>query len=178
VRLQARVELPPGPPSFLRRIRLDGDFGIAGGHFASASVQMPVNRLAESARGEKKDQEEQDPTVVLSNLKGHFAAQGGIARLSNVSFTEPQTLAEIEGTYNLLDTGVKIQGVLHTSGKLADTTGGFKSLVLKALNPFLKKKNITVVPFEINGTSSDPVFSLDLKGKRTLSAKNPPGTER
>jgi len=34
-----------------------------------------------------------------------------------------------------------------------------------------------VVPFEINGTSSDPAFSLDLKGKRTLSAKNPPGTE-
>jgi hypothetical protein len=31
------------------------------------------------------------------------------------------------------------------------------------------------VPFEINGTSSNPVFSLDLDGKRTLSAKNPPG---
>jgi hypothetical protein len=92
-----------------------------------------------------------------------------------VSFTEPGTLAEIEGTYNLLDSGVKLRGVLHTSGKLADTTAGFKSFVLKALNPFIKKKNVTVVPFEINGTSSNPVFSLDLDGKRTLSAKNPPG---
>jgi hypothetical protein len=174
VRLHAKVELPPAPPSFLRRLRLEGDFGIGSGHFASASVQTPVNRLAESSRGEKKDQEELDPAVVLSNLKGHFAAEGGIARLSNVSFTEPGTMAEIEGTYNLLDTGVKLRGVLHTSGKLADTTTGFKSLVLKALNPFVKKKNITVVPFEINGTSRDPVFSLDLDGKRTLSARNPP----
>jgi hypothetical protein len=175
VQLHAKVELPPGPPSFLRRLRLDGDFGIGSGHFASAAVQMPVNRLAESAHGEKKDQEVLDPAVVLSNLKGHFAAQGGVARLSNMSFTEPGTLAEIEGTYNLLDTGVKLRGVLHTSGKLADTTAGFKSFVLKALNPFIKKKNITLVPFEINGTSSNPVFSLDLDGKRTLSAKNPPG---
>jgi hypothetical protein len=175
VQLHAKVELPPGPPSFLRRLRLEGDFGIGSGQFASASVQTPVNRLAESASGEKKDREELDPAVVLSNLKGHIAAQGGIARLSNVSFTEPGTLAEIEGTYNLLDSGVKLRGVLHTSGKLADTTAGFKSFVLKALNPFIKKKNVTVVPFEINGTSSNPVFSLDLDGKRTLSAKNPPG---
>ena len=175
VQLHAKVELPPGPPSFLRRLILDCDFGIGGGHFASAGVQMPVNRLAESARGEKKDQEEHDPAVVLSNLKGHLTAQGGIARLSNISFTEPGTLAEIEGTYNLLDTGVKLKGVLHTSGKLADTTTGFKSFVLKALTPFIKKKNITLVPFEINGTSDNPVFSLDLDGKRTLSAKNPSG---
>ncbi len=174
MQLHAKVELPPAPPSFLRRLRLEGDFGIGGGHFANAGVQMPVNRLAESARGEKKDQEKLDPAVVLSNLKGHFAAQGGVARLSNVSFTEPGTLAEIEGTYSLLDTGVKLRGVLHTSGKLADTTTGFKSFVLKALNPFVKKQNITVVPFEINGTSSSPVFSLDLDGKRTLSAKIPP----
>jgi AsmA-like C-terminal region len=174
VRIHAKVELPPGPPSFLRRLRLEGDFGIGSGQFTSASVQIPVNRLAESARGEKKDREELDPTVILSNLKGHFAAQGGIASLSNVSFTEPGTLAEIEGTYNLLDTGVKLRGVLHTSGKLADTTAGFKSLVLKALNPLVKKKNITVVPFEINGTSRNPAFSLDLAGKRTLSAKSPP----
>ena len=175
VRVHAKVLLPPAPPSFLRRLRLEGDFGIGSGQFASTSVQTPVNRLAESASGEKKDREEIDPAVVLSNLKGHFATQGGMVRLSSVSFTEPGTLAEVEGTYNLLDTGVKLRGVLHTTGKLADTTTGFKSFVLKALNPFIKKKNIKVVPFEINGTSSDPVFSLDLDGKRTLSAKNPPG---
>lgn len=172
-RMHAKVELPPGPPSFLRRLRLDADFGIGSGHFTNASVQTPVNRLAESARGEKEDQQEVDPTVVLSNLKGHVSAQGGIAHLSNVSFTEPGTLAEIEGTYNLLDTGVKMRGVLRTTGKLADTTSGFKSLVLKVLNPFIKKKNITVVPFEINGTSSNPAFSLDLDGKRTMSARIP-----
>jgi hypothetical protein len=104
--------------------------------------------------------------AVLSNLKGHVSANGGVARLSNISFSEPGTQAEIEGTYNLIDKNVNLKGVLHTSGKLADTTSGFKSVVLKALGPFFKKKSVTVVPFVITGTSSDPSFALDLGAKR------------
>jgi hypothetical protein len=166
VRLQTKVELPPGPESFFGRLRLDGGLGIGSGRFTNAKVQEPVNRLAESARGETKDQEEADAATVLSDLKGHFSANGGIAKLSQISFTEPGTLAEIDGTYNLVNKKLNLRGVLHTSGKLADTTSGFKSAVLKALGPFIKKKSITVVPFVITGTSSHPSFALDLDAKR------------
>jgi hypothetical protein len=166
LRLQTKVELPPGPDSFIRRLRLDGTLGIGSGRFTDPNIQKPVNRLAESARGETKDQEEVAAATVLSNLKGHFSADDGIAKLSNVSFTEPGTLAEIDGTYNLVNKKLNMRGVLHTSGKLADTTSGFKSAALKALGPFIKKKSITVVPFVITGTSSDPSFALDLGAKR------------
>src|ERR1700680_1820510 len=77
VRLQTKVELPPGPQGFLRRLRLNGEFGIGGGRFTDPKVQMPVNRLAESARGETKDQEKVDPATVLSNLKGPVSENGG-----------------------------------------------------------------------------------------------------
>ena len=166
VRLQTKVELPPGPQSFLRRLRVDGNFGLASGRFTDPKVQEPVNRLAETAHGETKAQEKVDASAVLSDLKGHVSANGGIATLSKISFTEPGTFAEIEGTYNLVDKEVNLRGVLHTRGKLADTTSGFKSLVLKALGPFMKKKSITVVPFVITGTSKNPSFALDLDGKR------------
>jgi len=166
VQLQTKVELPTGPQSFLRRLRLNGDFGLTRGRFTDPKVQEPVNRLAESASGETKALEEVDGATVLSNLKGHVSANDGIAKLSKISFTEPETLAEIEGTYDLVDKNVNLRGVLHTSGKLADTTSGFKSVVLKALGPFIKKKSITVVPFVITGTSSVPSFALDLDAKR------------
>jgi len=162
VRLQTKVELPPGPQAFLRRLRLDGQFGIGGGRFTSATVQEPVNRIAESAHGETKGQEEVDAATVLSNLKGSVAASGGIAKLANISFTEPGTLAEIEGTYNLVDKTLDLRGVLRTSGKIADTKSGFKSVVLKTLTPFMKKKSMTVVPFVIKGTANHPTFELDL----------------
>jgi hypothetical protein len=173
VRLQMKVELPPGPQAFLRRLRLDGDLGIGSGRFTSPKVQEPVNRLAESARGETKDQQQADAATVLSNLKGHIAANGGIAKLSKISFTEPGTQAEIEGTYNLVDKNLNLRGVLTTDGKLADTTSGFKSVVLKGLGPFITKKSVTVVPFAITGTSSKPSFALDLTAKRKLSGAVP-----
>src|SRR6266849_4667085 len=134
----------------------------------NAEVQVPLNRLSESARGENKKQEAEDPETVLSNLKGHVSVKNGIATLSNVSFTAPGTLAQIRGTYNLLDKTVNLQGILHTNGKLADTTSGFKALVLKAVSPFLKKKSVTIVPFTITGTSSKPALALDFDAKRTF----------
>jgi hypothetical protein len=173
VRLQTKVELPPGPQAFLRRLRLDGELGIGSGRFSSPKAQVPVNRLAESAHGETKDQEEVDPSTVLSNLKGHFSANGGIAKLSEVSFTEPGTLAEINGTFNLVDKTLNLRGVLTTNGKLADTTSGFKSVVLKALGPLIKKKSVTVVPFAITGTSSHPSFALELAAKRKQAGEVP-----
>jgi hypothetical protein len=162
IRLQTKVELPPGPEAFLRRLRLDGQFGISSERFTSPRVQEPVNRIAESTSGDNKHQEKADPETVLSNLKGSVSAVAGIAKLSNISFTEPGTLAEIDGTYNLIDKSLNLRGVLRTSGKIADTESGFKSAVLKVLTPLMKKKSITVVPFVIKGTASNPTFELDL----------------
>jgi AsmA-like C-terminal region len=173
VRFETKVELPPGPQAFLRRLRLDGELGIGSGSFTSAKVQVPVNRLAESSRGETKKEEEADASTVLSNLKGHFSASGGVAKLSEVSFTEPGTLAQIEGTFNLVDKSLNLRGVLTTDGKLADTTSGFKAVVIKGLGPLIKKKSVTVVPFSITGTSSKPSFGLDLAAKRTQAGGVP-----
>jgi hypothetical protein len=166
VRLQTKVELPPGPQGFLTRLRLDGDFGIGGGSFTNPKVQEPLNRLVESAHRESKDQQNVDSATVLSNLKGHVSTNAGIATLSRISFTEPGTLAEIGGSFNLIDKSLNLLGMLHTSGKLSDTTSGFKSFVLKALSPFLKQKSMTEVPFVITGTANNPSFALSLTAKR------------
>jgi hypothetical protein len=168
LRLNAKVDVPPGPPGFLTKLNLASDIGVGGGRFTNPVVQMPVNRLMKSAQGETKKQEEADPATALSNLKGKVTVKNGMATLSNISFTAPSTFAEIGGTYNLLNKTVDLRGVLHTNGKLSDTTSGFKAIVLKGLSPFLKKKSTTVVPFTIKGTSAHPVFALDLEGKRRL----------
>jgi hypothetical protein len=168
VSLRARIKVPPGPPGFLRKLDLEGDFGVGRERFTNAAVQVSINRLTQSARGENKKQEAEDPETVLSNLKGHISVKNGIATLSNVSFSAPGTLAQIRGTYNLLDKTMNLQGLLHTNGKLSDTTSGFKALVLKAVGPFLKKRAVTVVPFTLTGTSTQPIFTLDFDGSRTF----------
>ena len=110
IQLRAKVQLPPGPQGFLRRVGLEGDFGIGGERFTNPELQAPVNKLFESAQGESKKQQAANSETALSNLKGHVVLKNGTATLSNISFTEPGTLAEISGTYSLLDKSVHLSG--------------------------------------------------------------------
>ena len=164
------MQVPPGPPGFLRKLDLAGSCGIGSGRFTNPKVQQPVNALTESANGENKKQQAEDPETVLSQLSGQVSVKDGVATLSNVSFTAPGTRAQIQGTYNLVDRKVDLRGTLYTSGKLDDTTSGFKAAVLKVVGPLLKQKSVTVVPFAIAGTSSHPTFALDFTAKRRQSA--------
>jgi hypothetical protein len=170
INLRAKAEVPPGPPGFLRKLDLAGNCGIGSGRFTNPNVQQPVNALTQSAGGENKKQQAEDPETVLSEFRGQVSVKNGVATLSNVSFSAPGTRAQLQGTYNLLDRKVDLHGVLYTNGKLSDTTAGFKAVVLKALGPLLKKKSVTVVPFSITGTSSNPSFALDFTAKRRESS--------
>ncbi|MGD0010242.1 MAG: AsmA-like C-terminal region-containing protein [Terriglobia bacterium] len=170
INLRAKVEVPPGPPGFLRKLDLAGNCGIGSGRFTNPDVQQPVNALTQSAGGENKKQQAEDPETVLSEFSGQVSVKNGVATLSNVSFSAPGTRAQLQGTYNLLDRKVDLHGVLYTNGKLSDTTAGFKALVLKAVGPLLKQKSVTVVPFSVTGTSPNPSFALDFTGKRRESS--------
>jgi hypothetical protein len=170
INLRAKVQVPPGPPGFLRKLDLAGTCGIGSGHFTNPDVQQPVNALTQSARGENKKQQADDPETVLSKFTGQVSVKNGVATLSNVSFSAPGTRAQLQGTYNLVDRKVDLHGILYTAGKLSDTTTGFKALILKAVGPFLKQKSVTVVPFAITGISTNPSFALDFTAKRRESA--------
>jgi len=169
-RLPARLDLPGDTAEVAGLVSAVNQLltRAGGGTPGDAAVQAPLNKLTESARGENKQQQADDPDTALSDLKGHISVKNGIATLSNVSFNAPGTYAQIRGTYNLLTHAVNLQGILRTNGKLSDTTSGFKAVVLKAVSPLLKKKTVTVVPFSITGTSMQPSFGLDLAAKRTF----------
>ena len=174
INLRAKVQVPPGPPGFLRKLDLAGSFGIGSGRFTNPDVQQPVNTLTQSGRGENKKQQAEDPETVLSTFRGQVSAKNGVATLSSVSFSAPGTRAQLRGTFNLVDRKVDLHGILYTEGKLSDTTSGFKALVLKAVGPFLKQKSVTVVPYSITGTSANPSFALDFTEKRRESSLPPP----
>lgn len=162
VKLDARFLWPPGPRKFVEKIRMNVDFGIAGGKFRSNETQGTIDRISKSGQGESKKEAEEDPRTMLSDLRGGVTFRNGIATFRGVSFEVPGAMANIRGTYGLVDHRVDLHGVLHTPGKLSDTTSGFKAFVLKAISPFLKKKNdVKIVPFKITGTFQDAKVSLD-----------------
>ena len=138
---------------------MKGTVGVDEGNFSKAETQKNVNELSAGARGEKME----DAETVLTDLKGLVKLQGGIARFSDLSFGVPGAGARMYGDYSLLTHKIDLHGRMRVDSKISKTTTGVKSLLLKAINPFFKKKNKgEIVPVHITGTYEHPQFGLGL----------------
>jgi AsmA-like C-terminal region len=164
---RAHVVIPPGDASFLRRVRLSGDFGIGGGEFAKSTTQADVDTLSERAREIKVDTKaaDDDADRVMTNLAGHVELRGAVANFTDFSFEVPGASARMQGTYNLENKKIDLHGTLKTEAELSQMTTGFKSALLKPFNGFFKKKHHgAVVPVHMLGTYEAPQVGLDLPG--------------
>lgn len=166
VSFRTHVEFPPDSQSFIRKLKLVGDFGIGGGKFVNANTQGEIGHLSESAEKAEKEEPPENPATVVSNLKGHVVMGDGIATLSNVSFSIPGAFARLHGTYNLTDYRVDLRGTLVTRGKLSKATSGMKSVLVAAISPlFRRRASLKVVPFKITGPYGHTTVSLDISAK-------------
>jgi hypothetical protein len=158
---RVQVTVPPGKRSFIERVNLLGDFGIDAASFNRATTQEKVDNLSQLAQGEKKND---DPASVVENLKGHVVLNHAIATFSSLSFSVPGALAHVHGTFGLLTQQVDLHGTLQVDKKLSKGSKGVKSVLIKSLEPFFKKKNAgEIVPIRISGTFSHPSYGLDVK---------------
>lgn len=161
---------PPGPRKFLEQIGMDMLFGMNGSRFTSAGTQSSIDRISKSAQGEKKKAQDEDPRTAVSEVHGNIQVRQGVAAISNGSFQVSGAAAAMHGTYNLLNQRVDLHGTLDTRGHLADTTSGFKAVVLKAITPLFKKSGATrIVPFEITGSYGKTTVGIDWKKDLTRS---------
>jgi hypothetical protein len=172
--LKAHVVIPPQAGPFLKKLALSGDFGIGEGAFTKPSVQMRVDEMSESARGEKKDKDKSkakpelgadDPENVVMNLHGHVELRDGVAKFSALSFNVPGASARMDGTYNLLNEQIDFHGTLKTDAELSQETTGVKSALLKPFDPLFKRKKAgAAIPVKMTGTYRDPQFGFDVVG--------------
>ena len=175
VTLQARATIPPGKEPFLKKVKLRGGFGIAGGIFSKSSTQEGVNKLSAGARGEK---DPPDPETVLTDLTGRVDLLDGVSRFSDLSFGVPGADARMHGSYNLLNEKIDLRGQLQVDSKISNTTSGTKSFFLKIMEPFFKKKKKgEIVPVRISGTFGHPSFGLSLNDKKAQTVAPPSKTK-
>jgi AsmA-like C-terminal region len=157
--LRTKVEIPSGSEPFLKKVKLQGSFGVDEGNFSKSQTQQNVDELSAGARGEKIE----DAETVLTDLKGRATIEGGVARFSELSFGVPGATARMYGNYSLLTNKIDLHGRMRVDTKISKTTTGVKSLMLKAVDPFSKKKKTgEIVPVHISGTYEHPQFGLDL----------------
>lgn len=170
---QTQIVLPSEPRPFKERVRLTGNFKINRARFTSTNTQKDVDQLSERAEGKKdkekdydQDDDENGFDRVMTDLKGDVVMKDGVATFSPVSFAVPGAEADMKGTYSLLTKRVDLRGKMRMLATISQASTGAKSIFLKVLDPFYKKKKKGAgaeVPIRMTGTYGHTHFTAGLK---------------
>ena len=162
LKLDTRFVLPPGENDVVDRLRLDGRFSIIKARFTNYDVQGKIEELSKRGRGKTGE-----PTKerVASDFQGRFKLANGTLALPEVSFDVPGARVELAGAYGLKTETIDFKGQLLLDAKISQTMTGWKSLVLKVVDPLFKQKDGSgsVIPIKIGGTRNAPDFGLDVR---------------
>ncbi len=160
VTVRTKFVLHPGDADVIDRLRLDGSFSIHSAEFTSSDTQQKLSQLSWRARG-RPDSEEGNPERVASDMKSNFVLDHGVASFTGLSFQVPGAQVLLDGSSDLRNETLDFRGKLRMDATLSQTMGGFKSFLLKIVDPFFKKDGAgAVIPIKIQGTLEEPSFGL------------------
>jgi len=161
MKLATKFFLPPGTSDVSQRLQLDGRFSIDQARFTNYDVQGKIMELSRRGRGQDPDAVKHE---VASNFAGRFKLANGAVVLPEVTFGVPGAKVQLAGQYALKQETIDFKGVLLLDAKISETTTGFKSVLLKAVDPLFKREGGgSTIPIKIEGTRSDPKFGLDVR---------------
>ncbi len=166
VKMKSKLSLPAGAEDIANRLHLPGTFDIPAAHFNNDKVQERINSLSVRSRGISGRDQGQAGPVVTSDLEGRYTLSQGVLSFSYLHFLIPGTHADMTGKYSLDGDTFDFHGVLRLDAKLSQMTTGWKSILLKPVDPFFHKHGAgTELPFKIGGTREAPRFGLDFRHK-------------
>lgn len=164
--MHTQLSLPPGPETVADRLSLKGTFKIDQGKFSSSKIQERINDLSLRAQGKPQLAKQDADITVPSDLNGTFGLENGLMTFSQFEFSAPAVRSDVHGQYSLDGKVFDFHGTLKLKAKLSQLTTGWKSILLKPVDPFFSKDGAgTEVPFRVSGTRSEPHFGLDFGNK-------------
>jgi hypothetical protein len=170
VQLKARIHIPEEDVDLSDRLEVTSQFHMPKGIFTNPAIQDKVDSLSRRGQGQPKDT---NIAHVESELIGAFHLQKGIIHFNDLRFQVPGARVNLQGTY-ALSGELDFHGHLLLDAKLSQTMTGWKSLVLKAIDPFFSGKNVGAgadLPIKVTGTKDHPEFGLDRGAKKASHEK-------
>src|SRR5258708_4101080 len=165
VEMKTRLNLSPGDATIANRLKLAGDFHVLSAHFTNEKVQGKVDSLSLRSLGSKQAREGNQPDVPVE-LQGMFTLREGLLSFSFLHFLIPGTQVDMTGNYSLDGREFDFHGKARMNAKLSQMTKGWKSILLKPVDPFFSKNGAgTEIPIKITGTQSEPRCGLDFHHK-------------
>jgi hypothetical protein len=166
VEMRTKLSLRPGEADVADRLRLAGNFHVLGAHFTNEKVQSRLDSLSLRTQGKPKEARDHVAENVPVDLRGVFTLLDGTLSFPQLHFLIPGTQVDMSGEYSLDGRTFEFRGTARLDAKLSQMTTGWKSILLKPVDPFFSKHGSgTEVPVKITGTESEPHFGLDFHHK-------------
>ncbi len=168
VEMKTKLSLPPSDADIATRLKLDGNFHIPDALFSNEKIQGRIDSLSLRSQGKPKlaKQVPEADTDVPSDLQGTFKLSDGVLSFSLLHFLIPGTHADMTGEYTLDGSTFDFHGKIKFQAQLSQMTTGWKSILLKPVDPFFHKDGAGAeLPFKISGTRDDLHFGLDFHHK-------------
>jgi hypothetical protein len=170
IHLETKFELSPGTADIANRIKMTGSFQVSGAHFTNEKFQEKVDAISARTRGKPKTAQD-IPGIVNSEMNGTFNLSDALISFSQLQFRIPGTEVSLTGTYGLDGNEFDFHGKARLDAKLSQMVTGWKSILLKPVDPFFGKNGAgTEIPVKVTGTKSEPHFGVDFGHKD--NAKN------
>ncbi len=163
LKFKTKFYLPHGDGDVAERLRLSGIFQIQNAEFTSPEVRTKLEALSRKAKGKPDDKSAGSSSTTLD---GQFALGQRTITLHRARFAIPGATFAFDGTYALGNEALDFHGILRMNAKLSQTMTGFKSFLLRPVDPFFRKGHATQLPIKISGTRNKPSFGLDFHHKR------------
>jgi hypothetical protein len=174
VTLKTTLHIAPGTPPVHERLKLDGWFVLDNARFTSSRIQGRIAELSLRGQGRPNELKTADAGGILSHMEGSFQLGGGVLTLPRLNYTVPGAKIDLKGAYGLDGGTLNFAGTARMDATVSAMVGGWKGILLKPANRFLKKDGAgTLVPIHIEGTREDPKFGIDFDRLKGSSAERP-----
>lgn len=142
---------------FLQRLVVNGAFAVPAELATDRATEKNLSEFSQRAQSNKAGSQKNDPPPnasadALSSLKGAAQIRDGIVSSTHLTFQIAGAQATLSGTFNLHNLSVHLTGNFAMQSDISHAVTGFKSVLLKPLDPFLKKRNAgAVMPVAVTG---------------------------
>lgn len=164
VSMQAKLNIPPGDVRVARKMQLAGRLTIQDVEFGNAKLQDRVDGLSMRAQGKPKDvkaAENDRRAEVASREQVDFSLANAMMTVRSLRFEIPGATVQMDGVYSLDGNVFEFKGHVRTEAEASQMVTGWKSWLLKPIDPFLKKNGAGLeLPISISGANGDVKFGL------------------
>ena len=165
--IDAAMDLPQGKQKVLERVLLEGTVRAERVRFTNDAVQDKIDLLSRKAQGRPNDESIDE---VASRMATRFVLKNGVFAYQSLSFNVQGASIRLDGTHSLRSKAVDLSGIVLLNATVSQTQTGFKSWLLKPIDPLFRKNGAgTRLVIKVAGTQDQPKVGLEVG--RTLRGR-------